>query len=456
MSPSRLFRDRRVAGEKLAARLRSYQRLSPVVLGLPRGGVPVAYEVALELDAPLDVCVVRKIGAPFQPELGIGAISEGGVSYVDREAMSLVGMTDAELDRIIESERATIEQRVRLFRAGAELIDVEDRAVIVVDDGVATGGTARAAIQTLTVRRAGRIIFAAPVGAAETLDELAAIADDLVCLHPEEEFFAVGQWYEDFRATTDDEVVDLLARAKARERLPAPEERMRSERVRVPMTRSVQISTGERSLYGRLTLVPDAYGLVIFAHGKGSGRHSPRNQYVASELQAAGMATLLVDLISPEEDMVGAFTSHSRGDVGLLASRLVAAIDWTKTHPETQRLKIGLFGGGEGAAAALLAAAERPDVRAVVSRAGMPDMAGAALERVAAATLLLVGGANQETLERNRLAFDRLHGDRRLEVIPNTSQPFEEEPALEIVARSAVAWFRSSFDPHGEMHKVTA
>lgn len=211
----RYFVDRVDAGRRLAVKLRRYAAESPIVLGLPRGGVPVAYEVARELDAPLDVCVVRKLGAPIQPELGIGAVAEDGAIHVDRETMALVGVSQPELDELVATKRAEVAQRVAKFRRGEPPIPVRDRTVLVVDDGIATGGTARAALQTLRARGAARIVLAVPVAAAETLDALLPVADEIVCLHAEEEFYAVGLWYEDFTATTDDDVVELLDRARA-------------------------------------------------------------------------------------------------------------------------------------------------------------------------------------------------------------------------------------------------
>jgi putative phosphoribosyl transferase len=174
----------------------------------------VAYEVARELGAPLDVCVVRKIGAPIEPEFGIGAVSEDGALHIDRQNMKLVGVTDSELADLIAEKRAEVEERVQQFRRGAPPLDVRGRTVIVVDDGIATGGTARAALQTLRARGAGRLVLAVPVAASRTLDELASVADEIVCLQPEDTFIAVGVWYEDFTTTTDDDVVDLLERAR--------------------------------------------------------------------------------------------------------------------------------------------------------------------------------------------------------------------------------------------------
>ncbi len=449
----KLFRDRRDAGRRLAEPLRRFADQSPVVLGLPRGGVPVAYEVARELGAPLDVCVVRKIGAPIEPELGIGAVAEDNAIWVNREAMSMVGCSEKELRRIVAEQRVEVEARVQRFREGAPPFDVRGRVVLVVDDGIATGGTARAAIETLRARGAGKVVLAVPVGAAESLEELAHVADEVVCPHSEEAFYAVGQWYEDFRATTDDDVVELLHQARAERektergraadvqeapsqaRHPAPDERVRGHR-------NVQISVGERMLEAQLTVPSHAKGLILFAHGSGSGRHSPRNQFVASELQQAGLATLLLDLLTQEEEDLDAMTGHLRFDIGLLASRLVAATEWTRDERETRGLDVGYFGASTGAAAALIGAAERPDiVRAVVSRGGRPDLAERWLPRVKAPTLLVVGGDDTEVLLLNRVAFDLLECPKQLEVIPNATHLFPEPGALERVAELAGSWF---------------
>jgi putative phosphoribosyl transferase len=441
VSPHKLFRDRTDAGRQLALRLAPYRDASPVVLGLPRGGVPVAHEVARALGAPLDVCVVRKIGAPIQPELAIGAVSEGGALHVERDTKELVGVSDDELARLIVAKRAEVEERVRKFRPRGSGVDVRGKTVILVDDGVATGSTARAALQTLRARGAGRIVLAVPVGATESLEELASIADEIVCPYPEDMFLAVGLWYEDFTTTTDRDVVELLERARAGgERHDQP--RSRSERVRLPVDRDVRIPLGEEWLEGHLTIPEGARGLVLFAHGSGSGRHSPRNRFVAAELQRDGLATLLLDLLTEEEERIDARTTHLRFDIPLLASRLVAATDWTRKQPETEPLVIGYFGASTGAAAALVAAATRPDVvRAVVSRGGRPDLAAGSLSDVRAPTLLIVGGADPEVLQLNRESLYFLGCAKLLTVVSGATHLFEEPDTLEQVARAAAQWF---------------
>ncbi|AKU98329.1 Protein-L-isoaspartate O-methyltransferase [Labilithrix luteola] len=403
--------------------------------------MPVAYEIARALEAPLDVCVVRKIGAPIQPELGIGAVSEEGALHVDRGTMRQVGVSEEELADLIAEKRAEVDERVQTFRRGAPPLDVTGRTVIVVDDGVATGGTARAALQALRARGAGRVVLAVPVGASDSLDELASVADEIVCPHPEAFFMAVGLWYEDFTTTTDDDVVELLDHARAeRERTGAP--RMKSERVRVPVDRDVRIPLGKEVLEGRLTIPGDARGLVLFAHGSGSSRHSPRNQRVAAELRRSGLGTLLLDLLTLEEERIDAETMHLRFDIGLLAARLVVATDWVREQSETEERRLGYFGASTGAAAALVAAAERPGiVHAVVSRGGRPDLAEASLASVRAPTLLLVGGFDVQVLQLNREAFEQLACVKELEIVPGATHLFEEPGALEHVAQSAARWF---------------
>jgi putative phosphoribosyl transferase len=441
MAMRKLFRDRADAGEKLAQRLGAFRDQSPLVLGLPRGGVPVAYEIARRLHAPLDVCVVRKIGAPIQPELGIGAVAEENALYVDPDTVDLLQISEEELSRLIAMKGAEVAERVQRLRHGAPPLDVRGRTVILVDDGIATGGTARAALQTLRKRGAGRVVLAVPVASSHSVAALAPFADEIVCLYPEEDFFAVGLWYEDFSTTTDDEVVDLLERAKA-EREGAPPVRSHSERVPVAVDRDVRIPMSDGSIEGTLTVPAGAKGLVIFAHGSGSSRHSPRNRYVAAEIQREGLATLLLDLLTLEEEEADAGTAHLRFDIELLASRLVLATDWARNANETKGLAIGYFGASTGAGAALVAAAQRPEcVGAVVSRGGRPDLAGSSLVHVRAPTLLLVGGDDRQVLKLNREALVRLGCKKLLEVVPGATHLFEEPGTLEEVAQSAGRWF---------------
>lgn len=208
------FQDRTDAGRQLAALLTEYRDESPLVLGLPRGGVPVAYEIARTLGVPLDVWVVRKVGAPGQPELGLGAVAEGGALFLDRGMMRSLGVSEAEVSRTAEWEAEEVDRRVARFRGAHPAPDIQGRTVILVDDGVATGGTVRAAIRALRERRPGKIVLAVPVGAVESLESLRPEVEDIVCVHPAEFMRSVGEFYDDFNQTPDEEVQQLLARAR--------------------------------------------------------------------------------------------------------------------------------------------------------------------------------------------------------------------------------------------------
>ena len=206
--------------------------------------------------------------------------------------------------------------------------------------------------------------------------------------------------------------------------------------------RVVRVEAGVVVLEGNIVVPPDARGMVLFAHGSGSSRHSPRNRYVAGVLQEAGLSTLLVDLLTPQEEQVDMRTAHLRFDIGMLAERLVGATDWLARQPETASLRVGYFGASTGGGAALVAAAERPDsVGAVVSRGGRPDLAGPALPRVSAPTLLLVGGNDPVVIQLNQQAKAQMRGEVQLIIVPGASHLFEERGTLEEVARLARDWF---------------
>ena len=205
----------------------------------------------------------------------------------------------------------------------------------------------------------------------------------------------------------------------------------------------VRISAAGVSLEGNLEIPEGAAGIVLFAHGSGSGRRSPRNRYVAHILRQGGLATLLIDLLTPEEEVIDMQTAHLRFDIPLLAERLMGATDWLTNHSSTRHLRIGYFGASTGSGAALLAAAERSDiVRAVVSRGGRPDLAGPALARVRAPVLLVVGGEDFPVIELNREAMTKLGGDKQLEIIPGATHLFEERGTLEQVSQLARGWFQ--------------
>lgn len=437
------FSDRVQAGRRLAAELQQHHFGDAVVIGLPRGGVPVAYEVALKLGLPLDITVVRKLGVPFQHELGLGAIGEGGVRVLNDRVVQQARIDAEHIAAITDRERITLERQARRFRAGRASVRLDGRTAIVVDDGIATGATARAACQAVRARGANRIVLATPVAPAGLGEVVRADADDVICLRESARFFAVGEFYRHFDQVPDERVTELLERAGARERQHPVEQPV----VDVgPQHRDddVSIPSGTTRLAGHLHVPERARGLVLFAHGSGSSRHSPRNRHVAAALNANELGTLLVDLLTVEEET-------DRGnvfDIRLLANRLTDVTNWLRTAPETSQLPIGYFGASTGAAAALWAAGA-PDspVAAVVSRGGRPDLAIPRLALVRAPTLLIVGGADEVVLHLNRIAKSHLRCENRLEIVPEATHLFEEPGALEAVSWLAVDWFTIHFVP---------
>jgi putative phosphoribosyl transferase len=208
------YRDRHHAGVELAERLEHLNgRKDIVVLALPRGGVPVAYEVARALDVPLDVFLVRKLGVPGHPELAMGAIASGGVRVVSPDVLSWYGIPDHVIDAVARKEQAELERRERAYREGRVPVHLQDRVVLLVDDGLATGASMRAAVEAVRAQHPSRIIVAVPVGAPDTCREFEDLADEVVCARSPEFFAAVGEWYLDFSQTTDEEVRELLQKA---------------------------------------------------------------------------------------------------------------------------------------------------------------------------------------------------------------------------------------------------
>jgi putative phosphoribosyl transferase len=422
------FGNREDAGRQLAARL-AYLRNQPVVvLGLPRGGVPVAYQVAKALHAPLDVIVVRKLGVPFQPELGMGAVGEAGVRILNGDVLSFAGISADQLARVEERERAEVARRASRYRNGRPRIPLDGKIAVVVDDGVATGSTARAACGIARALGAARVVLAVPVAPVDWHDRLGADADELVCVATPEPFYAIGQFYADFSPTSDDEVVRCLTRSAEHDQRDIDED--------------VEVGAGTAQLSGHLTMPEPASGMVLFAHGSGSSRHSPRNSYVAGVLTQAGLGVLLFDLLTAAE----ATNRENVFDISLLADRLAAATSWLYDRADLPELPIGYFGASTGAAAALLAAAQ-PDatVAAVVSRGGRPDLAMPHLSTVRAPTLLIVGGADGPVLAMNRQAQQELRCENDLAVVPGATHLFEEPGALQTVAELARDWFARHF-----------
>ncbi len=428
------FVDRADAGRKLAEILAGMGLDRPLIFALPRGGVPVGIEVAKRLGAPLDLLLVRKIGAPRNPEVALGAIVEGAHSeiVINEDVRRMSGADDAYVSQAVAEQRAELARRKARYLGDRPRLDPRGRCVVVVDDGLATGATMKAALIGLKRSKPARIVVALPVAPQQALDDIASQTDDLVCLNPATAFRGVGGFYHDFHQLTDDETVALLAQVSARAD-DAPDKskgRIHKRQVTIPPL----------GLIGDLTVPPNPQGVVLFAHGSGSSRRSPRNTYVADKLNAEGFATLLFDLLTPEE-------GHDRRnvfDIPLLAERVVEASIWATSEPDLEDLPLGLFGASTGGGAALVAAAELKNrVAAVVSRGGRPDLAMDFLPQVKSPTLLIVGSLDYDVIALNKQALAAMTCPKKLELVAGAEHLFEEPGTLDIAVSHAVDWFKA-------------
>jgi putative phosphoribosyl transferase len=425
------FRDRTEAGEKLAQILaQKYGGQPGAVYALPRGGIAVGVPIARALNMPLDLAIARKIGHPLQPEYAIGAVTEHGEPVINAQAVEHV---DREWFRSeVEAERQEARRRHAAYTGSREPVTSTGKTAILVDDGIATGLTMRAAIQEVRQQRPAKIVVAVPVVPPETAAELTEEVDEVVAVDvPNNYLGAVGAYYKDFHQVDDEEVRRLLQHAGSSEALT--EQPLVGEF-------AVNIQLDGVSLSGDLGLMEQARGIVLFAHGSGSSRASPRNRVVARVLQRADIATLLFDLLTEDEDLI----YRNRFDIAQLRRRLQGVTDWIAQQPALARLPIGYFGASTGSAAALEAAAERSDIRAIVSRGGRPDLAMAVLPRIRAATLLIVGSNDEPVLSLNRTAYAALTTtEKDLQIVSGATHLFQEPGALERVAQLATDWFQT-------------
>jgi len=424
------FLDRADAGRVLARLLAEMELDEPLIYALPRGGVPVGVEVAKRLGAPLDLLLVRKIGAPRNPEVALGALVEGADEQIviNEDVRRASGADDAYIAHAVAEQRAELERRRALYLGNQARLDPRGRTVVVVDDGLATGATMKAALIGLKRFCPARIVVALPVAPKSALQDIYDQADDIICVHPVTAFLGVGAFYRDFHQLSDDEMVMLLNSVGTASSQVAQSIHKR------------QVAIPPLGLTGDLAVPKAPRGIILFAHGSGSSRRSPRNTYVAEKFNDEGFATLLFDLLTPEEgkDRRNVF------DIPLLADRVVEASMWITSEPDLEDLPLGIFGASTGAAAALVAAAElRGRVGAVVSRGGRPDLAVEFLPQVQGATLLIVGGRDTEVIELNKQALAALRCEKKLAIVPGAGHLFEESGTLDVVIDHAADWFRT-------------
>ncbi|OFZ03774.1 MAG: hypothetical protein A2070_02610 [Bdellovibrionales bacterium GWC1_52_8] len=428
------FKNRTEAATLLARELKQYRSKSasrrPLVLAIPRGSVTMARIVAEQLDADLDILLVHKLGAPGNPEYAIGAVAETG-AVLRSEAVSALGISEDYIEQEIRAQLQVLQERRKRYSASRPRTALTGRTVIIVDDGLATGYTMLAAARTIRAEKPGQLIIASPVASPSAAELLSAECDEAIYLHVPEDLYAISQFYEEFPQVSDKEVEDML-------RPPMP--------FTQSVVRELVIVDGHARMAGELVLPARPRGLVIFAHGSGSSRFSPRNIHVAARLQAQGLGTFLFDLLSEYE----ASSRSPVFDIELLSQRLILATrtieQELKREPGDGRgIAIGYFGASTGAAAALYAAAELGEtISAVVSRGGRPDLALDRLSSVKAPTLLLVGNLDKQVLELNRHALLQLRKGQ-LTVIEGATHLFEEPGTLDSVADYAITWFKHHF-----------
>lgn len=418
------FADRLQAGRQLATALAAYRGRHPLVLAIPRGALPIGRAVADALAGELDVVQVRKLGAPWNPELAIGAIDEQGQRYLSPYA----GQLDLDPDWIEQCSQRELQRMQERRSRWSPLhppIPARGRIVIVVDDGLATGASMIAALTAVRAQQPARLICALPVAAADSLQRVRGLADEVVCLATPPDFEAVGQYYRDFDPVDEDQVIALLQRHAG------------------DPDGARELALEQAGLRAVLALPAHPWGLVGIAHGSGSGLDSPRNRAVAAQWSAAGLAVLRMDLLSADESATGI-----EPDLDRRARRLLDMLALARQRAALQRLPMGLFGGSTGAAVALRAAGLASHaVAAVVCRGGRIDLLDAAqLQAVYAPTLLLVGSEDRELLTLNR-RLQPLLGQAELQVVAGADHLFSSAGALDQVARAALDWFRRHLCP---------
>lgn len=443
-----IFRSRQEAGTQLAKQLYFWNgRSDAIVLALPRGGAETGFAMARDLDLPLDILLARKLGVPGHEELAFGAVAPGGFRYLDAGMIQATGIGTEQIEKVTEATLEVLRRQDRSYRANRAPLDVSGKTVILTDDGVATGASMQVAIQALRAMGPARVIVAVPVAPSDVCEHMRSEVDELFCSYQAKQVREVGQFYWEFPPVTDEEVVELLERAKefygktqlpgaaiSRRTSPAPSEGFQG---------GVILQAAMARLEGVLSLPADAAGLVLFAHGSSSSRYNPRNRYLAKALQARRLGTLLFDLLTVEEDSANLQMGGNRFDIRLLAERLSGAVEWLEQQKSFRALPMGYCCAGTGTAAALVTAANHPEkVQAIVSRGGRPDLAGEALGRVEAPTLLLVGEADGGLIGINEEALGDLGcAEKKLITVPGATHPFEDPGTLELVAHHAAEWF---------------
>jgi putative phosphoribosyl transferase len=433
------FINRKESGLLLANKLLKLEldKMKTVVIALPRGGVPVAYEVAKKLNLPLDIVLVKKIGAPFNPELAVGAVSEDDEVYYNMELLKYLGYGIEEVSEYKNRALDILKANASVLRKNRVPLDLKAKDIILVDDGIATGSTIEVVVKLLRRKKTGKIIVATPVSSPDALKRLGALVDQVVAVIVPPVLCSVGEWYEDFSQVDSNSVIDILNNYLVGNRMENPFE--------------VKVKDGDVILSGIIYRPENdqvVRSWIVFAHGSGSTYKSVRNNLVAHELVKAGHGVLLFDLLTTKEDM----NFNNRFDIPLLAGRLLLATKWLKnTEYYHHNIPIGYFGASTGAAAALTVSANdfiNDSIYAIVSHGGRPDMVDKmTLRSLRVPTLLIVGGDDSEVISLNEKAKNYL-SNSQIYIVPHATHLFEELGAMEEVVSVAVGWFNDHLDEY--------
>jgi putative phosphoribosyl transferase len=449
-----MIQNRSSAARDLARALLKYRKQpNVVVLAVACGGVPVAAGIARELHAPLDLMLVHKLGTPAHGEVAMGAVASGGVRLVNRQIVRALEVSPQELECMAARVGTELEQCLAGFRGTRGLPALEDRCVILVDDGVSTGSTMQAAIAALRARAPARIVAAVPVGPVEAISQLRREADEVVCLATPTPFGSIGRWYEEFPEVSAEEVRRLLAerwdeeerRASAgcvRPRQVYPEPIAQTPTARVRSASSVRLHSGTGLLEGTLVVPDPVQGLIVVVKGSAADPFNSRACAFAELLEEHGYATLQFNFLGTDEERADPVRDEVRSDVAQIAERLGRVLDWVAHEPHVQELPVGIFATSVGVAAALRLTAERPAAAAaIVSLSGRPELAGAFITKVTAPVLYLLGGHDERALALNVEAAVRMRTPHRVEVVPGAGALFDEPGKLAQAATHAAAWF---------------
>ena len=461
VTPRAMFRDRAAAGRALARLLGTYRgQPGVIVLGLARAGVPVAREVADHLGVPIGVVVAHKVGVPGIEDVALGAVAEGSHRVIADSIAWYLGVPQRIVDRLVERERIEVERRAATYRTGLRSFDLRGRTVIIVDDGLATGATMRAAIRSVRARRPALIVAAVPVAAQPSAEEVRAEVDELVVAMTPARFNAISAWYENHVPVSDDDVFALAGQPARR---VSPYVRDMSDQLGVALTRAhghdqpaertICVPAFDATVVGELGVPRVARlstrwarrggvrGLVILGSGSEGSRNSYMERYLAGRLRLSGYATLRVDLFTREEQHAAGPEALRHADVQRAAARLAGVCEWAEREGVAGAHRTILAGAGTGAAAVLVTAAHRPGhTFAVAVRGARVDLVSAALPNITAPTLFVVSADEERARPGYADAFDRLSRTAVLVRIPRVGSSFEEPGALGTVAEHTVGW----------------